>query len=137
LSRVTETFAGAFSFARGGSGDMDDDDKIWTIATYCLKMGFKKTTFYKLRKMGLTPAEFRFPGMPKTYFLPKAVRENIDMLEQLQIERADEIEAARRRRIEQARMASAKAVASPRHISKWPKNKGRPRGRPRKTPVTP
>jgi hypothetical protein len=114
---------------------MSDDDRPLSIKEFCVKVGICTASYYKMRKAGYGPEETYLPGLQKKWIFPQAIDNWYQLGRQFNIKNAKKLEALRRRKAENARAAAAKSIASPNHVSKWPKNKGRPRGRPRKTSV--
>ena len=97
----------------------------FTIKQWCEKRGLSLSSYYALRRDGNGPDELRVPGTNIIRITPKADAEWEARMQQVTAERADELEARRRRAAE----AGRKAAESPRHVSK--------RGRGVETPQPP
>jgi hypothetical protein len=86
-----------------------------TIPDWCRGKGICIATFYKLRKLGLTPAELHIPGTIIKRITPEADREWIARMAELTKTKQFEREAERRTAM--AKKAGAMAAKSPKHIS--------------------
>jgi hypothetical protein len=92
-------------------------EEWWTRRRY------SKSTYYKLKRLGLAPAELRVPGTSIVRITRQADRE----WERLMAERAREqsAELERQRRVEACRRAGRAAAQSIYHVSKRAKRRVR------------
>jgi hypothetical protein len=86
-----------------------------TISEWCRAKGICIATYYKLKKLGLTPAELHIPGTNITRITPEADREWIARMAELTKTKEHAREAERR--VAMAKKAGDKAAQSPKHIS--------------------
>jgi len=106
------------------------EDRSMTIAAFCAAEAFSKAQYFKLKRLGLGPAEFRIPGTALIRISPQARADWHARMADLQNSRQAKLEAERRR--QQSRDAARCSAASPNHVSK----RGKP-GSVRPTPNEP
>jgi hypothetical protein len=89
-----------------------------TIKQFCVCENISPASYFKIRRLGLGPAEMVIPGTEIIRITPKAHREWRARLEQQG--KTTEAELERQRRAEQRRAAGKRAAASPQHVSRRP-----------------
>ena len=107
--------------------DADDHpDSSQTIGEFSDAEGISLSQYFKIRRRGLGPDEFRLPGTKIIRITPKARADWHARMDELQNGRAAKLEAARRR--DQAVEAGRAAAKSPRHISRRKSSRRRRHG---------
>jgi hypothetical protein len=87
-----------------------------TVPEFCSHERISEPTYYELKKLGLNPAELRYPnGMVRITHRARLAWQ--DMLANPPPEVAERMRGIIARRQTQARAAAAKAIASPNHVS--------------------
>lgn len=89
-----------------------NDGPVFTIGEFLERNKLSKTTFFKLRKVGLGPR------MMLGRITPQSERDWRELMEREALSKKSQLEAARR--VELATQAARAAAASPHHISKRP-----------------
>ena len=92
-----------------------DRNRTESIPEFCLAEGISKSSYYKLKKLGLAPDELRPPGTALVRITQQARRDWHARIEQLSKSHAAQLEVARRQA--QAAAAGKRAAQSPLHIS--------------------
>jgi hypothetical protein len=93
----------------------EDRKRSESIPEFCLAEGISKSSYYKLKKLGLAPDELRPPGTAIVRITTQARTAWHMRMEELRKSQAAELEAARRHA--QTAAAGKRAAASPLHIS--------------------
>ena len=93
-----------------------DRNRSESIPEFCLAEGISKSSYYKLKKLGLAPDELRPPGTAIVRITTQARTAWHLRMEELRKSQATELEAARRRA--QTAAAGKAAAASLRHVSR-------------------
>jgi hypothetical protein len=90
------------------------DDRSQTIREFCATERFSIATYYKLKRLGLGPAEMIVPGTRIVRITPKARAEWHARMQQRSEHQNVELESRRRQAAEAGRIAAA----SPSHVSR-------------------
>jgi hypothetical protein len=93
-----------------------DRNRSESIPEFCLAEGISKSSYYKLKKLGLAPDELRPPGTAIVRITTQARTAWHMRMEELRKSQAAELEAARRHA--QTAAAGKRAAESPLHVSK-------------------
>ena len=86
-----------------------------TISEWCRAKGICIATYYKLKKLGLTPAELHIPGTIIKRITPEADREWIARMAELT--KTKEYKREAKRRTDLAKKAGKLAAKSSKHVS--------------------
>jgi hypothetical protein len=87
-----------------------------TIDEWCQSRRINKSSFYKMRKLGLSPDELVIPGLKITRITAEADARWQERMAELANSKKAKLEVARRN--EQRKQAGILAAQSPRHVSR-------------------
>lgn len=95
---------------------MSEEDNSKTRAEFCAAERLSKSSFYKLKQLGLAPEEYAPPGMRMARITAVAHAAWRIRMAELAQSKAAMLEAKRRSAV--AMIAAKAAIASPKHVSK-------------------
>jgi hypothetical protein len=104
---------------------MDDKNRSMTRVEWCRHRNVSKSTFYKLKRLGLAPVEDSIPGTRVARISAESDQRWLERMAELSREDAAQLELTRRREL--AVIAGRIAAQSPRHVSRKKSLEKKPR----------